>query len=195
MIVGLTGGIGSGKSTVARIFQLLGAAVFDSDAAAKAAYLLPLVKPRVLALLGLPAYSTDGSINRQFISETVFQNPSLLKELNDILHPAVQQQMQEFVNTHRGKLIVKESALLFEAGLQDQVDKIIVVDAPELLRIQRTMKRDALSEIAVKSRMQSQWPVAEKLKKADFVIVNDDTRPVIPQVLAIYTALTGKNVS
>ncbi len=195
MIVGLTGGIGSGKSTVARVLEILGAAVFDSDAVAKELYFVPAIKSAVISLIGPEAYLSDKQLNRPFIAKAVFENASLLTALNGILHPAVYLAMQSFVSAHRGQLIVKESALLFEAGIEKQVDKIIVVCAPETLRIQRVLRRDQLSEREIRARMASQWPSSEKIKQADFVINNDEIQPLIPQVLSVYASLTSQNVS
>jgi dephospho-CoA kinase len=195
MIVGLTGGIGSGKSTVARVLEILGAAVFDSDAVAKELYFVPAIKSAVISLIGPGAYLSDKQLNRPFIAKAVFENASLLTALNGILHPAVYLAMQSFVSAHRGQLIVKESALLFEAGIEKQVDKIIVVCAPETLRIQRVLRRDQLSEREIRARMASQWPSSEKIKLADFIINNDEIQPLIPQVLSVYASLTSQNVS
>lgn len=195
MIVGLTGGIGSGKSTVARVLEILGAAVFDSDTVAKELYFVPSIKSAVISLIGPAAYLSDKKLNRPFIAKVVFEQPSVLTALNAILHPAVYRAMQAFVSAHRGQLIVKESALLFEAGLEKQVDKIIVVCAPETVRIQRVLLRDQLSEREIRARMAAQWPPSEIIKKADFIINNDDIQPLIPQVLSIYAQLTSQDVS
>lgn len=195
MIIGLTGGIGSGKSTVARLFEMLGAAIFESDRAAKLVYFLPEVKVKVLALLGQDAYLPDSTLNRPYIADRVYSDKSLLLALNAIIHPAVAGLMTEFVTQHPGKLIVKESALLYETGLEKGVDKVIVVDAPEDLRIKRSMLRDHLSEAEVRKRMANQWLQAEKLKRAHFIILNDEMEPVIPQVLKIYDQLVAGHVS
>lgn len=195
MIVGLTGGIGSGKSTVAKILEILGAAVFDSDTVAKELYFVPSIKSAVISLIGPEAYLSDKQLNRPFISKVVFEQPTVLTALNAILHPAVYHAMQAFVSAHRGQLIVKESALLFEAGLEKQVDKVIVVCAPETVRIQRVQLRDQLSVMEIRARMAAQWPPSETIKQADFIIKNDDVQPLIPQVLSLYAKLTSQDVS
>lgn len=189
MIVGLTGGIGSGKSTVGELFRLLGCAVFNSDEAAKAIYHDAKVKKKVIALLGEDCYFDDGTINKPYISSRVFNDTLLLHALNNIIHPAVKEKMKEFVNKHAGKIVVKESALLFEANLQKEVDKVIVVAANEELRVHRVMKRDGLTREEVLLRVKKQLPQEEKIAHADFVVYNNDEELVIPQVLKIFENL------
>jgi dephospho-CoA kinase len=186
MVLGLTGGIGSGKSTVARVFELLGAAIFDSDQAGRAAYLHSDVKTAVIRLLGSESYSNEGSVNRNYISSLVFDNAQLLAALNAIIHPAVAKQMEAFVVEHAKQVVIKETALLFETGLNKSVDKTILVSAPEPLRLARVMLRSQLTEEQVRARMQQQWTEEEKIKQADFVIQNDEHHLVIPQVISIF---------
>ena len=190
MTIGLTGGIGSGKSTVARIFELLGAAVFDSDAQAKQCYYIPQVKEKIICLLGADAYSSNGKINRNYISNLIFANQELLQKINAIIHPAVKERMLSFELLHHNKLIVKESALLFEAQLEQTVDKIVVVTAPLELRITRTIQRDGVSRTQVEDRIAKQLSQEEKIKKADFVIDNSEHILLIPQIIALYQTLT-----
>jgi len=145
MIVGLTGGIGTGKSTVAKLFELLGAKVFNSDENAKGQYFVPEIKKQVIELLGAECYLDEKTLNRKFISNKIFSDTSLLKKLNTIIHPAVLKDFKVFAGKHTGKLIIKESALLFELGLDKELDKVILVTSPLELRIERVMKRDELS--------------------------------------------------
>jgi dephospho-CoA kinase len=190
MTIGLTGGIGSGKSTVASIFELLGAAVFDSDAEAKHCYYIPQVKEKVIHLLGAEAYSSNGKIDRNYIANLIFGNQELLQKINAIIHPAVKKRMQSFELQHHNKLIVKESALLFEAQLENTVDKIVVVTAPLDLRIKRSVQRDGVSRKQVEDRIAKQVSQEEKIKKADFVIDNSEQILLLPQVIALYHTLT-----
>jgi dephospho-CoA kinase len=190
MIVGLTGGIGSGKSIVARLLEVLGCAVFHSDLAAKEVYFDPDVKAKVTGLLGKESYLSDTVINKANISSKIFNDTALLQALNAILHPAVNEAFKVFVQQHPGRLIVKESALLFEARLQSQVDKILVVAAPDELRIQRVMKRDGLSREEVLKKIKSQLSQEEKIRQADLVIHNDEKELLIPRVLDIYKTLS-----
>lgn len=174
---------------MARLFEVLGCAVFDSDQAAKEIYFDPTVKERVSALLGPESYVSDTALNKPYISAKIFGDTALLHALNHIIHPAVTEKFMAFIKAHGGQLIVKESALLLEAGLQGQADKIVVVAAPDELRIQRVMRRDGLSREQIISKMNSQMSQDEKIKRADFVIRNNDKELLIPQVLAIFNVL------
>ena len=187
MIIGLTGGIGSGKSTVAKLFEIIGCPVFYSDEVAKEIYFDKTVIPQIIELLGREAYLSETEIDKKFIGSKIFSDSKLLHKLNSILHPAVIERFKKFA--HNGKLIIKETALLFEAKLEAQVDKIILVAANDELRIHRVMQRDGLSKEEVLSKINSQLPQAEKIAKSDFVIYNNEEDFLITQVLAIYSNL------
>ncbi|MCU0360605.1 MAG: dephospho-CoA kinase [Bacteroidia bacterium] len=189
MVAGLTGGIGSGKSQVAQLFCMLGWKHFNSDAVAKNLYFNPAIKAKIIALLGSESYSKDGGLNKPYISNLVFTQPDLLKQLNAILHPAVGEKFKTFCIAHPKAPILKESALLFETGLNQHMDKIVLVVAPDLVRIQRVMQRDNLSQDVVINKMKSQNPQEENIKKADFVIVNDEQHSLIDQVLKTHQAI------
>lgn len=189
MIVGLTGNIGSGKSTVARVFEMIGCSVFYSDTVAKHVYFDPAVQQLVIALLGSEAYLDDHTLNKHYISQKIFSNTDLLQKLNGIIHPAVVNEFRLFVKQHQGSVILKETALLFEARLNKEVDKIVVVESPDELRIKRVMLRDGISEEQVKNKMRSQLSQEEKIKQADFVIHNNEMELVIPQILDVYHQL------
>ena len=193
MVVGLTGGIGSGKSTVAQIFETLGCAVYNSDERAKEMYYLPDVKEKVIAVLGKEAYYYEGKINKDFISLKIFNDKSFLEKINAIIHPAVEADFKAFLKENpKNKLIVKESALFFEANLSKKVDKLILVTSPMELKIERLKKRDSSTEEQIKTRINNQMSDEEKIPNSDFVIVNDEKTPLIPQVLEIVSKL--KNV-
>jgi dephospho-CoA kinase len=189
MIIGLTGGIGSGKSTVAKLFEIIGCPVFYSDEVAKEIYFDKTVKPQIIELLGQEAYLSETEIDKKFIGSKIFSDTNLLHKLNSILHPAVIERFKKFTKNYNGKLIIKETALLFEAKLEAQVDKIILVAANDELRINRVMKRDGLSKEEVLSKISAQLPQAEKIAKSDFVIYNNEEDFLITQVLAIYSNL------
>ncbi|WP_317897405.1 dephospho-CoA kinase [Aurantibacillus circumpalustris] len=189
MVAGLTGGIGSGKTTVAKLFELLGCAVFESDEVARSVYYQPEIKSKVIQLLGPESYSSDTCIDKKFISTKIFSDTDLLQQLNAIIHPAVIAKSKQFIAEHPNKLIIKETALLFEAHLEKDVDKIILVVAKDETRIKRVMQRDGLTHEEVEKKIKSQLPQSEKIKKADFIIYNDETELVIPQVIKIYKAL------
>ncbi|MBL7895078.1 MAG: dephospho-CoA kinase [Bacteroidia bacterium] len=190
MIVGLTGGIGTGKSTVGKLFQVLGVPVYNSDDRAKELYFLPEVKEKVTALLGNEAYHADGSLNRAYISQKIFSDSSLLSKINGIIHPAVEEDFTSFKEEYKThKYIIKETALLFETGLYKKVDKIILVMAPLEERLKRVMQRDKSSREDVLKRISHQMPDEEKQPISDFVIDNNETEGLIPQVLAIHQKL------
>jgi dephospho-CoA kinase len=189
MVIGLTGGIGSGKSTVAKLFEIIGCPVFYSDEVAKEIYFDKTVKPQISELLGKEAYLSETEIDKKFIGSKIFSDTNLLHKLNSIIHPAVIERSKQFVEKHKGKLIIKETALLFEAKLEAQVDKIILVAANDELRINRVMQRDGLSKEEVLSKISAQLPQAEKITKSDFVIYNNEEDFLITQVLAIYSNL------
>lgn len=189
MIAGLTGGIGSGKSTVSRIFEILGCAVFNSDNAAKLVYFEAEVRNAVQRLLGKESYLSNNQIDKNYISTKVFNDTTLLHSLNQIIHPAVGKLFTEFVKQNPGRVIIKETALLFEAHLEKHVNKIIMVESPDELRIKRVMKRDDLSEAEIIKRIKSQLPQEEKIKRSDFVIHNNETELLIPQVISVFLQL------
>ncbi len=191
MIVGLTGGIGSGKSTVAQIFEVLGCAVYNSDERAKEMYYLPEVKQKVIEILGKEAYYYEGKINKDFISLKIFNDRSFLEKINAVIHPAVANDFKDFLSKHPNKLIIKESALLFEADLADKMDKIVLVTSPLKLKIERLKKRDNSSEEQITKRINSQLPDEEKIVKSDLVIINDEQTPLIPEVLEVYKKLSN----
>ncbi|GAA4340261.1 dephospho-CoA kinase [Mucilaginibacter gynuensis] len=187
--VGLTGNIGSGKTTVAQIFEVLGIPVFYSDTEAKAvmttdAELIAGIKET----FGEASYFEDGSLNRKHISGLVFNNPSELAKLNALVHPAVFRAFDARILQFEGKVpyIIKEAAILFESGSYKDCDATVLVTAPLETRIQRVMQRDNLQHDEVLNRDARQFLEAEKLKMANEVIVNDDSQLVIPQVLALH---------
>lgn len=191
--IGITGGIGTGKTTVCRIFGVLGIPVFYADEASKR--LLDEdaeLKEAVAATFGASVYEL-GALNRKKLAEIVFNNPSQLEKLNALTHPAVFKNFEQWTAQHQNApYILKEAALIYETGANAALDAVIVVVAPELLRIQRVATRDRVDESAVRARMKNQWPDEEKIKRATYTIHNDETHLLIPQVLEIHRLLTGK---
>ena len=191
--VGLTGGIGSGKSIVARIFNVLGIPVFDSDREARE---LMQIDPELTSLIrerfGASIY-IDQQLDRKRLGAIVFNDPKALDDLNSLVHPAVRKAFSDWADRQSSPYVLMESAILMESGGYKNFDRIIVVSAPEELRIQRVMKRDGSGEEAVRARMRNQAGEEERLKIADHVIVNDDSQLVIPQVLSIHKELGGGN--
>ncbi len=193
--VGITGGIGSGKTTICKIFETLNIPVYYADDRAK--WLMandPDLVAKMKSLFGKEAYLETGTLNRKFISNKVFSDKSLLEKLNSIVHPAV---FEDGNRWHESFIDVpytlKEAALIFESGGYKLMDKMITVFAPKELRIQRVMKRDGVTKEAVEARINKQMPDEEKVKRADFVIYNDGRDLLINQVYAIHQELLNHN--
>ena len=190
MIVGLTGGIGSGKTTVAKLFEIMNCIIYNSDERAKEIYFKPQVKASVIELLGEQAYSSNNTLNKDYIAKAVFSNSELLQKLNAIIHPAVKQDFEEFVaKQNPTQIILKETALLFEADIYKQVDFSILVTAPTELRIKRVKKRNSITEDEIKNRINAQWSDEQKIPLANFVIYNNDKEALIPQVITILNSI------
>jgi len=189
--VGITGGIGSGKSTVCKIFEQLGIPIYYADDRAKVlmvedAQLIVEIK----ALLGTEAYTDDGQLNRAYVANVVFQDPDKLSQLNTLVHPAVAKDGEEWQKKQQNApYTLKEAALLYEAGSYRVLDKIICVVAPEEMRIERVRKRDQINRAAVRARIDKQWPQAKKARLSDFLIYNDGSQSLIQQVMRIHHRL------
>jgi dephospho-CoA kinase len=189
--VGITGGIGSGKTTVCRIFEELGIPVYYADERAKLLMTEnELVVSQIKKLFGDQAYLPDHSLNRQRVASIVFKDAAMLAKLNAIVHPAVQLDGE---NWHKQQYNVpytlKESALLFEIGSEIFFDKTIAVQAPKSVRLQRTMLRDSQTAAQVEARMDKQMDDEKKAQLADYVIINDNEHLLTPQVLNIHRHL------
>lgn len=192
--VGITGGIGSGKSIVSKVFGLLGVPVYDADSRAKLLMATdPILKKQITNLLGAQAYR-DQEINRAWISKRVFSDRSLLDQLNGLVHPKVGSDYLRWIASNTNEpIIIKEAALMYETGLAKQMDKVIVVSAPETLRISRVVTRDIhRSKSDVEAIIGNQLPEAEKIAQADFVVTNDESVMIIPQVLKIHHELLAQ---
>ncbi|MCE3007775.1 MAG: dephospho-CoA kinase [Bacteroidetes bacterium] len=188
--IGITGGIGSGKSTVCRQLAGMGYPVFHSDAESKR--LLnedPQARAEVLEAFGQQAYS-DGQLNRAWLARQVFADPAALQVLNRIAHPAVGRAFRAWQAAHAASpLGFKEAAILYEAGVAAELDAVVVVSCPLEERIRRVMARDQVGREEVLARMERQWPEERKLALADYVIVNDGTQPLQPQLDQLIAAL------
>lgn len=190
LTVGITGGIGSGKSTICRIFEVMEIPVFNADAEARRLQNEdPNIRSSMISLLGYEVYNDDG-LNRKLVSELVFNNKLLLDQLNKIIHPATLIAFEKWKqNYSSNQYVIKEAAILFESKSNIGLDKIIVVSAPEELRIERIIKRDNISRQQIISRMNNQLTDEERIAKADFIIVNDEKSAIVPQVLAVHEKL------
>ena len=189
MVVGITGGIGSGKSIVCSVFHQLGIPVYEADIEARKIYDIPEVIAEVKKTFGAEYFTSSGLDKKKFAG-LVFKDAEALKKINSIIHPYVKKDFREWKNRHKEKpYVLKEAAILFESGTDKGCDKIIVVTAPEFLRKQRVMQRDQRSEKQVEEIIRRQWSDEEKVKRSDFVIVNDESKLVLPQVLKIHDLL------
>ena len=190
LTVGITGGIGSGKSTVCRVFELLDVPVFYADVEArKLQDENSDVRAAMISLLGKEVYSVDG-LNRKLVAEKVFSDKNLLVQLNKIIHPATINAFLKWKENYADNpYLLKEAAILFESASNIGLGKIIVVTAPEELRINRIMKRDTISREQIIARITNQLSEEEKIARADFVIENDEKQAIIPQVMKVHEQL------
>jgi dephospho-CoA kinase len=188
--IGLTGGIGSGKSTVAKIFEVLGIPVYYADDAARRLMNEDKnLKEQIIGHFGRDAYS-NGQLNRSFIAKMVFNNKEKLELLNSLTHPAVMHDSEEWLKAQIAPYAIREAALIFESGIHKHLDYVIGVSSPEELRIERTMKRDHVSREDVLKRIKSQMDETEKISRCDFVIYNDEEQFIMLQVLALHRKLS-----
>ncbi|MBC6400503.1 MAG: dephospho-CoA kinase [Ekhidna sp.] len=195
LIVGITGGIGSGKSTICKIFETLCHKIYYADDRAK--WLMNNsneLKSQIMDLFGESAYS-DNLLNREFIGEQVFKNSALLEKLNAKVHPAVREDSKNWVeNNADEELLFYEAALIFEVGSYKRMDATILVTASEELRLKRVLARDTYrSEGSIKQIMSKQMSDAEKIPLADYLIINDEKNAVIKQTMDIYDQLLNRH--
>lgn len=189
MIIGLTGGIGSGKSTVATMFKELGVPVYDSDQRAK--YLMntsKVIHDQLVALLGEEAFK-GGTLNRSYIASKVFNDAELLAKLNSIVHPVVRQDFIDWSNDQDGNYVIQETALLFENKAQELYDDVILVTAPKEVRINRVLDRDSTTREQVEARMNNQLDDETKLELANYVIENNDLERTRSKVLQVHASI------
>lgn len=188
LLIGITGGIGSGKSMVCRLFECLNIPVYYADDRAK--WLTnhdPEIREKVVALLGPEAYNADGLYNARFVASQVFQNETLLRSLNAIIHPVVLRDTREWALAQAGApYLVKEAAIMAKAGHSNGIDAVVVVEAPAELRVRRILERDNRTEEEIRSIIQRQASDESRREIADYMVQNDDTAALIPQVLQLH---------
>ncbi|MGV6944153.1 dephospho-CoA kinase [Sphingobacterium kyonggiense] len=185
--IGITGGIGVGKSVVTRIFKVLGIPTYDADKEAKDIMVKSdAVRHALIKTFGEETYFPDHTLNRAWLAKKVFSDAKELAKLNAIVHPAVIKDAEDWAEAQTSLYSVKEAALLFESGSYKSLDYTILVTSPEALRIERVMKRDQVTEEEVRGRMAKQMPESEKEKLADFIVYNDDEHSLLEQVMKLH---------
>ncbi|MEO6833590.1 MAG: dephospho-CoA kinase [Chitinophagaceae bacterium] len=187
--VGITGGIGSGKTSVCKIFEVLGIPVFYADDAAKTLMNEDLgLRAAIIQKFGPEVYP-DGKLNRAALSKKIFGDKEALQTLNDLVHPATVAASKQWFEKQTSLYALKEAAIFFESGTYKDIDLMIGISSPLALRLSRSMARTGMSEEEVRARMSQQMDDAEKMSRCDFVIVNDEEQAVLPQVLALHKVL------
>ena len=188
--VGLTGGIGSGKSTVAQIFEVLGIPVYYADFEAKRLMNEDThLRASIKGIFGEQAY-VNNTLNRKYISSVVFSDAAKLEQLNAIVHPATKKDAETWMNRQTTPYALHEAALIFEAKVSDRLDYVIGVSSPVELRIKRAMERDHVTREEILERMKQQLEEETKMSKCDFVLTNDEQQLLIPQVLELHEKLS-----
>lgn len=192
--VGITGGIGSGKSVVSKLLGIMGVPVYISDIEAKRITQTDeQIRQGLCALVGQDVFQ-DGELNRPLLASYMFGHSGHVKAVNEIIHPRVKDDFRQWTARLEGKpLVGMESAILVESGFRDEVDFLVMVYAPLEVRVERAIKRDCSSRELVMKRIESQMSDEAKRNYADFVIMNDDETPLIPQVLELISLLSKNN--
>ncbi len=186
IIVGLTGGIGSGKTIVCKVFEKLNIPIYSADIEAKKLMNSNFeIKSKLISEFGKNVYRNN-SLNKKFLANIIFNNKKKLHFVNSVVHPIVKKHIKNWVSMQTSNYVIIENAILFESGFDKIANKIITVTAPEELKIQRVIKRDDSTYEEVKSRINNQMPDEYKIKKSDFVIKNDNEQLILPQILKIH---------
>lgn len=193
--VGLTGGIGSGKTTVASLFEMLGVPVYYSDVRAKELMTSDQVREKIVTAFGADSYHDDGTLSRTHLAREVFGNPGRLKVLNSIVHPVVAADFSTWSYQQNTPYVIEEAAILIECGAHRHADAVIVVQAPLQTRIERVILRDNMSQQEVEKRIAAQMDDAQRLKYADHVILADGQKLLLPQIIEIDSKLRKKVIS
>ena len=184
--VGITGGIGSGKSTVCKIFKLIGVPVFEADVIAKNLINSDeKIRTELIQLFGNNIYEPNKKLNTKMLAGLIFNDDSLLEKVNKLVHPAVRNEFILWHEKQNSKYTVHEAAILFESGFYKMMDFTILVSAPEITRIERVVKRDGIKPDLVETRIRKQWNDEEKRKLAHIELINDNKHLLIPQILEI----------
>ncbi|HEY9115076.1 MAG TPA: dephospho-CoA kinase [Bacteroidales bacterium] len=191
--VGLTGNIGSGKSTASLIFNAMGVPVFNADSEAKKLYSEEYVKIKINELFGNAVFTEDGSVDFKKLANIIFNDKKALQQVNALIHPLTLKNYKTWLEKNKGAAYtIHEAAIIFENKLQHHFDLVITVSAPEETRLERIMKRDNLKPKIIRERIKNQLPENEKCQLSDFIIVNDGKEMLIPQILKINNLILNK---
>ena len=192
--IGLTGGIGTGKSYISLIFNAFNIPIYNSDIEAKKLYYNDDVKIEMITNFGNQVYLSTGKINKEYLSKLIFSDKNALKKINSIIHPRVKSHFLEWIKLNNTvPYIIKESAILFESGAYKHTDKIIVVTAPLDIRIKRVKTRDNITEEIVRKKISNQLSQSDLVKNSDFIIVNDEKQALLPQISKLHETFTNLN--
>ncbi|WP_167615067.1 dephospho-CoA kinase [Maribellus sediminis] len=184
--VGITGGIGSGKSTVCKVFRFLGVPVFEADTVAKhLTNTKPVIRKGLIELFGSDIYTENGTLDRKKLAGYIFNNDIQLQKVNELIHPVVRAEFLAWAKEQTAPYVIHEAAILFESGFYKMMDYTLLVSAPEKERIARVMKRDKVTEQQVIERIKKQWPDSEKRKLATAEIKNSDSDLILPGIIKI----------
>ena len=188
--VGVTGGIGSGKTTICRIFESFGVPVYYADVRAKVLIVEnEELRSRYRQLFGMDVYFRDGQLNRQLVAEKIFNDRALLQQVNNLVHPVVRRDFEDWCSQQTARYVIEEAAVLIESGGSKYMDKVVLVSAPDEIRIERVMARDGHSRAKVEERVNNQWRQEQLREFCDFEVTADEYQLVIPQVLKIHNEL------
>ena len=190
LFVGITGGIGSGKSMICQVLETMGYPVFYSDKEAKKIIVSDLiVKRSILDLFGPKAYTETNELNKSYLSELIFKDKTLLNKMNAIVHPAVRLAFKDWANLQNSDIVFNEAAIIFEIGIMSNYDQVVLVTAPKYLKVERLQKRDQSTIDQIEVRMNNQWSDDKKKKMTDIVINNDEKSMLIPQIVDVLDRL------
>ncbi|WHT38424.1 dephospho-CoA kinase [Myroides odoratus] len=194
LIVGLTGGIGSGKTTVAKLFQKHGVPIYIADERARLLMERPDVVEAVQQIFTTSVINENGLLDRAKIKQLVFDNKTLLEQLNQVVHPRVKKDFEDWLDEHKDSpFVIKESAILFESGLETSCDLVILVVAPEEIRIERVMARDGVSKDQVLKIIDNQMKDEEKVERSQYIIENNNKKTIESDIIAIIRDINLKN--
>lgn len=184
--IGITGGIGSGKSTVCKLFELIGIPIFEADSwAKKLTNTHPQIRKELIRLYGKDIYSPTGTIDRKKLASIIFNDQIQLQKVNNLIHPVVRDEFRAWSEMQKTPYVIHEAAILFESGVYKMMDYNILVSAPKTLRVERIVHRDHTTTEQINERMEKQWSDKQKRKLADTEIKNDNTELIIPRVIKI----------